>query len=109
MARSRLRPGCRGDGRRRAATGLAVALVERVAAAAHGADRVRRPAAVERAAQPADMDVHGTLVDVDVAAPHAVEQLLAGEHPARALHQELEQAELGRTEMDLAAAAGHPP
>src|SRR5688572_21952359 len=79
--------------------------VERIAGAAHGADRVRGTAAVERAAQAADMDVDGALVDIDVAAPDAVEQLAAREHAAGALHQELEQLELGRLEMHFAALA----
>jgi hypothetical protein len=53
------------------------------------------------------MHVDGTLVDIDVAAPHAVEQLLAAVDAARALHQEFEQAELGRAEMHLAPGARH--
>ena len=67
----------------------------------------RLAAAVERLAQPADMHVHGALVDIDVAAPDAVEQLLAREDAAGALHQEFEQPEFGRPEPDLAAAARH--
>ena len=51
------------------------------------------------------MHVDGALVDIDVAAPHAVEQLLAREDAARALHQELQQLELGRAEMELACRA----
>src|SRR5688572_13930811 len=54
------------------------------------------------------MHVDGALVDIDAAAPDAVEKLVAREHPARALHQELEQLELGRAEMKLATAAAHP-
>ncbi len=61
----------------------------------------------EDLAQAPDMHVDGALVDIDVAAPHAVEQLLARVHAAGALHQEFEQAELGRAERDLAAAAKH--
>ena len=49
------------------------------------------------------MDVDGALVDIDVVAPDRVEQLLAREDPAGALHQEFEQLELGRPEMQLAA------
>src|SRR5580700_10458521 len=59
-------------------TRLAETIVERVAGAAHGADRIDGVAAVECLAQAADMDVHSALVDIDVAAPHPVEQLLAG-------------------------------
>src|ERR1700722_1546527 len=86
---------------------LAEPIVERIAGAADGADRIDGVAAVERLAQPADMDVDGALVDIDVRAPHPVEQLLAGEHPAGAFHQELKQAELGRAEIDRAGRARH--
>src|SRR3984957_3574654 len=82
------------------------AIVERVARAAHGADRIGGAAAIERLAQAADMDVDGAFVDIDVAAPDAVEQLLAREHAAGILHQEFEQAELGGAEWDVASGAG---
>src|SRR5688500_19460973 len=80
-------------------------LVERVTRATHGTDGIGCTPAVERAAQPADMHVDGALVDIDVAAPNAVEQLLARIDAAGVLHQEFEQAELGRPEMHLAARA----
>ncbi len=54
------------------------------------------------------MHIDRALIDIDVAPPHAVEQLRAAEHASRALHQELEQPELGRSEMDLAPVSGHP-
>jgi hypothetical protein len=38
--------------------------------------------------------VHGALVDIDVAAPDAVEQLLAAEYPAGMLQEKLQQAGL---------------
>src|SRR3984893_2380096 len=95
-----------GDGTKRS-TRLAEPIVERIAGATHGADRVDGVAAVERLAQAADMDVDGALVDIDVAAPHAVEQLLAGKHPAGTFHQEFEQAELGRAEIDRTGRARH--
>src|SRR5258708_39715403 len=78
--------------RRRAAE----AVVERVARAADGADRVSLAAAVERLAQPADMDVDGALVDIDLRAPHRVEQLGARKHPAGPFHQEFEQPVFSR-------------
>src|SRR5271165_2141850 len=84
---------------------LGEAVVERVAGAAHGADRILLAARVEQFAQPADMHVDGALVDVDVAAPDAVEQLLAREHAARMLQEELEQAVFGRAEIDRPARA----
>src|SRR5712692_7634816 len=52
------------------------------------------------------MDVDRALVDRDVAAPDAVEQLLAGEHPAGALHRELEQAALCRFSLAVLARGG---
>src|SRR4051794_10638012 len=84
---------------------LPKSLVERIARTAHGADRIGCAAAIERAAQPPDMNVNGTLVDINVAPPHPVQQLLARVDAPRALHQEFEQAELGRPEMHLAPRA----
>src|SRR5262245_46112562 len=88
--------------------GLAEAVVEGVAGAAHGANRVGLVAAIECLAQPPNMDVDGALVDIDVRAPDSVEQLLTREHPARPLHQELEQPVFGRAEVDGASGAGDP-
>src|SRR5262249_45342551 len=110
------RPTCAATGVRFAAErqrgrrlrGLAEAIVERVASTADGADRVGLVAAIERLAQPPDMDVDGAFVDVDLAAPDAIEQLLAGEHTPGTFHQELEQAVFGRSEVDRAAAARDP-
>src|SRR4029077_18625675 len=84
------------------------AVVERIAGAAHGADRVGGAAPVERLAQAADMDVDSAFVDVDVAAPDAVEQLLAREHAAGIFHQEFEQAEFRGAKRNVAAGAGDP-
>src|ERR1700681_2426773 len=75
-------------------------VVERVAGAAHGADRILLAARIEQFAQPPDMHIHGALVDIDVAAPDAVEQLLAGKHPARMLEKNLQQPVFGRAEID---------
>ena len=63
--------------------------------------------AVERLAQPADMDVDGALVDIDFTAPHAVEKLFAREHATGPLHQKFEQAIFGRAQIDRAAGARH--
>src|SRR6185295_267035 len=78
-------------------------VIQRVAGAADGADRVLFAAGVEQFAQAADMHVDGSLVDIDVAAPDAVEQLLAAEHATGMLQEKLQQAILGRTEIDRAA------
>src|SRR5258708_17009905 len=85
------------------------AIVQCVAGAADGADRVLLAAGVEQLAQAADMDVDGTLVDIDVAAPDAVEQLLAAEHPARMLQEEFQQATFGRAETSRPTQARAPP
>src|SRR3979490_3400737 len=81
-------------------------VVQRVAGAAHGADRILLAAGIEQLAQAADMYVDGALVDIDVAAPDAVEQLLAAEHAAGMLEEEFQQAIFGRAEIDRPARAG---
>src|SRR5665213_3277237 len=83
---------------------LREAVIQRVAGATDGADRILLAAGVEQLAQAADMDVDGALVDIDVAAPDAVEQLLAAEHAAGMLEEEFEQAVFGRPEIDRPAA-----
>lgn len=47
------------------------------------------------------------LVDIGIAAPGAVQKLGARQNEPRALHQELEDAELGRTEMNFPQSARH--
>src|SRR5262245_22186206 len=87
--------------------GLGEAVIQRVAGAADGADRVLLATRVEQLAQATDVDVHGALVDIDVAAPYAVEQLLAAEDAAGMLEEEFEQPVLGRTEVDRPARTRH--
>src|SRR5262245_15125747 len=53
------------------------------------------------------MHIDGAFVDIDVAAPDAVEKLRPAEHAARALHEELEQAELGGTKVHLPSVPRH--
>src|SRR5258708_37908700 len=84
---------------------LSEPVVERIAGAAHGADRILLLARVEQFAQPPDVHIHGAFVDIDVAAPDAVEQLLAAEHPARMLQKKLQQPVFGRSEIDRTARA----
>src|SRR4051812_21444894 len=81
--------------------------VKRVAGGAHSADHVGLVVAVERDAKAADMNVHRARLDIDVLAPHRVEQLLAREHAAGMLHEVAQQAELRRPEMHRLAAADH--
>ena len=54
------------------------------------------------------MDVDGSIVDFCGLTPDGVEQLGAGEYTARPLQEIFEQAEMRRTEMDVARAASHP-
>src|SRR5262249_46475719 len=81
---------------------LAEAVVQRITGAADGANRIGGVAAIERLAQAADMNVDRAFVDIHVAAPHAVEQLLARKYTPGPLHEKFEQAKLGRTEIDRA-------
>ena len=46
------------------------------------------------------MHVDGAFLDVEVAAPHPVQQLTTGAHAFRVSHQEMQHAELGRTHRD---------
>jgi hypothetical protein len=54
------------------------------------------------------MDVDRARLDIDILAPDGIEELLAAVDPARPLHQELHQAELGRAEMHEPPVAQHP-
>src|SRR5438067_3491623 len=78
-------------------------VIQCIARAAHGADRVLFAAGIEQFAQAADVHVYGALVDIDVAAPDAVEQLLATEDAAGMLQEKLQQAILCRAEIDRSA------
>src|SRR6267154_2254632 len=80
-------------------------VIQRIARAAHGADRILLAVRVEQFAQAPDVHIHGALVDIDVASPDAVEQLLAAEHPAGMLQEKLQQAIFGGTEIDRTARA----
>src|SRR5262249_49125987 len=82
---------------------FAEAVVERVAGASDGADRIGNSSAVQRLPKSADVHIDRPFVDIDVAAPHTVEQLLARKHPPRTLHQKLEQAKFRGTKADLAS------
>ncbi len=79
---------------------------EAVAAAAHGFDVLLVPARLQGAAQAADVGVDGALVEVDVAAPHLVEQLGAGVHALRMVHEEIQQPKFDPAQRHLAGAGG---
>src|SRR5262245_18738342 len=53
------------------------------------------------------MHIDGALIDIHVAAPHAVKQLRPAEHPTWTLHEKFEQAKLGGPEMHLPAVPRH--
>ena len=76
-----------------------------VADAAHRLDRVATERAVDLLAQVADVDVDdvGPALERDV--PGAVEKLTAREDSAGAAHEELEQRELLRRQLELGLAA----
>ena len=80
---------------------------EPVAAAAHGFDHPVRAERLQREAQPADVDVDRALLDVDVIAPHLVEQLRARVHALGPRQEEAQQPEFGGPERDLGPADGH--
>src|SRR5271165_3288602 len=86
---------------------LAERLVERVARAAHGSDRIPFAPARQGLPKAADMHVDRALVDFGRLSPDAVEQLGAREHAAGLLEQVFEQAKLGGSKMDVARAAAH--
>src|SRR5271156_2351944 len=102
-----------GRGRRprlgsRPASSFAEGFVERIAGAAHGADRISFAAARERFAQTSDMNVDGALVDFDRLTPYAVEQLSARKNAAGPFEQIFEQPKFRRAEMNVAGAPAHP-
>src|SRR5207302_5735626 len=66
------------------------------------------PEFLERLAQTADVHVDGAFLHVHVAAPDAIEQLIARVHALGVRHEELEHAVLGRPERDRARAHHHP-
>src|SRR5947209_2673341 len=88
---------------------LAIAIVKRIAGAPNGPDWIDFAIQVKRAAQAADMHIHRPLVDVNIAAPYAIEKLRAREYVPRPLHQKFKQPELGRAKLALARATQNAP
>src|SRR5712664_2122176 len=81
---------------------------EAIARSAHRFDQPIVAGRCERLAQPADVDVHGALLDEDMGAPDFVEQLSAAIHALNVGHEEMQHAELDVPELDIVAAAAHP-
>src|SRR5262249_18186492 len=94
-------PSSRGSTRRPAATAEAVP---------HTADGLDlHPGVAELRAQVVDVGVDRVGRHRDAERPGVVEQLVAGQRLARVAHERLEQRELARAEIDVAAADGDPP
>src|SRR6266850_5401094 len=81
---------------------------EAIAGSAHRFDQPVVAGRRERLAQPADVDVHGALLDEHIVAPDFVEQLSAAIHSLNVGHEEMQHAELDVAEVDVVAAAAHP-
>src|SRR3974390_757472 len=62
-------------------------------------------APVDRLAEPSYMDINRPLIDVNIRAPDAIEQLFAREDPPRSFHEEFEQAVFRRPQIDRTAIA----
>src|SRR5580698_6148892 len=71
-----------------------------ISGATNGLHQTIVPEFLKRLAQPADVYVDRSFLDVDVSAPHAVEQLLATVHAFRMGNKEFQQTILGRPECD---------
>src|SRR5207248_1459779 len=68
-----------------------------VAGAANGFDHPVGAVRLERHAQPSNVHVDGAFLDVNVIAPHLVQELRARMHPLRSREEIAQQLELGRT------------
>ena len=80
-------------------------LLQPVADAAHRLDRVAAERPVDLLAQVADVDVDDVRAALERHVPRAFEQLRAGQHAAGPAHEQLEQRELLRREVELVVAA----
>jgi len=88
--------------RRTASGGTTTAVDHAVADTAHGFDERGAVGRRQRLAQALDVHVDGALLDEDVVAPDAVQQLRARVHAVGVPHEEVQQAELGRPDAQLA-------
>ena len=77
------------------------ALSQCVTRTAHGSDRVTMCPCLERFSQTAHMYIDRAAINIDIAAPDAVEQLFTAPHPAWALHECGQKPELGRPKAQL--------
>src|SRR5262249_58954771 len=82
--------------------------LEDVAHAADGVDH-RLAAGVDLLAQVADVQLDHVRLAAEVVVPDPVEDLGLGPHPARVAHEEPQQLELGRGELDQLAVPAYLP
>src|SRR5271165_5839316 len=81
---------------------------EPVPGAAHRLYQSLQQEGLERLAQPADVHIHGALFHIGIAAPDAIEQLAAREHPLRVSHEKMQQAILRGAQGDFPLAGADP-
>src|SRR5687768_13704889 len=82
--------------------------IESVSHAAYAEKKPRfRGIALDLAAQVDDVCIDGAVGHVDAALPCGIEQLIAAQHPAPALDERVEQAELDRRDLDRPAVPPH--
>jgi len=79
-----------------------------VARPAHCLDQAVARKGLERLAEPADVDVHRALLDIDVSAPDPIQHLAPRVHALGVLHEELQQTILGWPERHCLVACRHP-
>ena len=99
--------GARGEQHDPPAEGHGRGVAQDVADAAHGVQQPRLAAGLGLAPQVADVDLQRVGGGPEVIAPHAVEDLPAGEHLARVVQEQLEQQELRARQLDQPLAAAH--
>src|SRR3954464_7352502 len=74
---------------------------------AHGLNEAIVPEFFERLTKAPDVHIDRALLDIDVAAPDAIEELVALVHPLRVRHEELEHAVFGGAERHRLVAHEH--
>src|SRR6185436_18879217 len=82
-------------------------LVHRVPDAAHGMDEARPWGRIDLRAEQMNERVERIALDIAVVTPNGLDQRAARDGLARAVHQEMQQAELRAAEPDLRCAARH--
>src|SRR5258708_6509266 len=82
--------------------------IQSVPRGADGTDHVQFTIDIHGLAQAPDMHIDRSWLDMNIVAPHSVQQLLTGKHTARVLHEEFQQPKFVRTRMHTQAVMGHP-